>query len=123
MPPSLPPPAAPTTLAQRNSLYNMGTTFTGIGAGLIIGGAVFIPLGVVLPCKDSGCKSASEAKSDKALGDAFIGGGAALLIMGGVALAIGIPLWVAGYGQITHQLEASGGSALFVTRDGVGVRF
>lgn len=123
MPASLPPPAAPTTLAQRNVMFNTGSTLTGVGAGLVIGGAVFTVVGAVVPCKDSGCKSASEAKSDKALGDVFIGVGAAAFVVGGVALAIGIPVWIAGYGQISRQVEAGGGSAWFVAPDGVGVHF
>jgi hypothetical protein len=122
MPPSLPAPPAPTTLAQRNGMYNAGSTLSGVGAGLIIAGAVFIPLGVALPCKGSGCKSATEAQSDKVMGDVFIGTGTAGLIIGGVCLAIGIPLWIAGYGQISRALERGEG-ALHFGPGGVGLTF
>lgn len=119
MPASLPVPPTQATLAQRNVLYSTGTTFTGVGAGLVIGGAVFVTLGVVLPCKDSACKSTSERNGDKALGDALIGGGVAAFIIGGVCLATGIPMMVVGADQIRTQVQ----SGFYATPDGFGVRF
>lgn len=123
MPASLPPPPAPTTLAQRNRLYTLGQGFAGGGIGLMVAGGVFVTLGAVLPCKGTGCKTAKEAETDKTMGDVFVGLGAGGLIAGGVFLAIGIPLWVAGHGQISRQLERGSEEGLYLAPDGFGVRF
>ena len=106
MPASLPPPPSATAVGSDNPTYKLGTNFAMAGGALVVAGATFTVLGLVLPCKasDPNC----DPNSNKRVGDLLFDLGIGSLIVGGVALAVGIPLLIVGANQVRQQLEKVG---------------